>query len=311
MDRLSAADVLVMAGLLGVGIGLPAVLAVQTHAFGIPRNDDWAYRVDLWRFVDTGRVSLAGWGAMTLVGQVLWAAPFALLFGTQAWIPGVAVALVSAAGLVAAYVLARPLLTRAGTAACVLVLLTFPGFLLNTSSFMTDVPAFSTEVICLALGAAALRGLCSPGLPEEQVGSPPAVAFGSPPAVAFGSTTWSRASGMASTGRRLGAPLFLVASLAVGLFGFSIRESVIAAPVAVLVALALRDWRHWLLYSGLGACLLAACAGIYVWSAQLPGAQHEHFGRPGIAAVKSLLAAYFTLSFILSPVLARALFRAR
>ena len=68
-----------------IGVVLPAVLAGAFHVFSIPRNDDWAYRRDLWEFVRTGHLSFAGWGAMTLVGQILWGALFAAVFGTQAW----------------------------------------------------------------------------------------------------------------------------------------------------------------------------------------------------------------------------------
>ncbi len=32
-------------------------------------------------FVQTGHFTLVGWGAMTLVGQILWAAPFAIVLG--------------------------------------------------------------------------------------------------------------------------------------------------------------------------------------------------------------------------------------
>ncbi len=57
-------------------------------------------------------MSFAGWGAMTLVGQVLWGALFAAVFGTQAWAPGAAVAVLATAGLVAAYAVARSVLSR-------------------------------------------------------------------------------------------------------------------------------------------------------------------------------------------------------
>ncbi len=82
---------------------------------------------------------------------------FAAVFGDHAWAPGTAVAVLATAGLVAAYALASSALSRRWALACVLVVLALPGFALSTSSFMTDVPAFSAEVLCLAVAALALR----------------------------------------------------------------------------------------------------------------------------------------------------------
>ncbi len=152
---------LVDAGLIGllvaVGIGAPLAAAAWLHALDIPRNDDWSYRLVLFRFAHTGHYSLQGWGAMTLIGQILWAAPFVVIFGPHAWAPGVAVAVASTIGIAAAYWLARTILPRSWATASVVSVLAFPGFLLNTSSFMTDVPAFSAAITSLALGVAAAR----------------------------------------------------------------------------------------------------------------------------------------------------------
>jgi hypothetical protein len=94
---------------------------------------------------------------MTLVGQILWAAPFAVVSGNSSWAPGVADGCAAAIGLGAAYVLARSVLSRRWAGACVALTLSLPGFLLNTTGFMTDVPAFAADMACLAVGAAALR----------------------------------------------------------------------------------------------------------------------------------------------------------
>ncbi len=150
------ADVAAVLGLVAIGVILPAVLAGAFQAFSIPRNDDWAYRRDLWEFVRTGHMSFTGWGAMSLVGQILWGAVFAAVFGQQAWVPGAAVAVLATGGLVAAYAVARAVLSTRRAVAGVLVVLALPGFALSTSSFMTDVPAFSAEAVCLAIAAVAL-----------------------------------------------------------------------------------------------------------------------------------------------------------
>jgi len=154
---LSRNDVTIVAALLAVGIAMPAAVAAWLGAFDIPRNDSWSYRRVLWEFVGTGHVRLVGWSGMTMVGQVFWTAPFVELLGKSQWVPGAAVAVASAIGISGAYALARSLLPRSWAAGCVLLTLAVPGILLNTSSFMTDVTAFSAEVACLVFGAAALH----------------------------------------------------------------------------------------------------------------------------------------------------------
>lgn len=146
------------AGLVLLGVGLPGALALWTHAFSTPRNDAWAYQRVLFDFARTGHYSLVGWGAMGLVGQVLWAAPFVVVFGPQPWVPAVAVAVLAVVGLAATYAMARSVVPRGRATAVVLTVLVLPGFLVNTSTFMSDVPAFAADVTCLALGAAAMRG---------------------------------------------------------------------------------------------------------------------------------------------------------
>ena len=262
---LSRGDVTIVTTLLAVGIAMPAAIAGWLGAFDIPRNDSWSYRRVLWEFVGTGHVRLVGWSGMTMVGQVFWTAPFAEILGKSQWVPGAAVAVASAIGVICAYALARSLLSRAWAAGCVLLTLAVPGILLNTSSFMTDVTAFSAEVACLVFGVAALHR--------------------------FGRARWA----------------FLAAALVTGCFGFSIREFDLAAPVAVLVVLAVQDRRGWRAYGFAGFCTMAACIAIYVWTAQLPGAHLESLSLPTGTSLRQLNASYFTLGFVISPVLPWAL----
>jgi hypothetical protein len=247
--------------LLAVGIAVPAAIAGWLGAFDIPRNDSWSYRRVLWEFVGTGHVRLVGWSGMTMVGQVFWTAPFAEILGKGQWVPGAAVAVASAIGLVCAYALARSLLPRAWAAGCVLLTLAVPGILLNTSSFMTDVTAFSAEVACLVFGAAALHR--------------------------SGRARWA----------------LVAAAVATGCFGFSVREFDLAAPVAVLVVLVVQDRRAWRAYGFAGFCTMAACIAIYVWTAKLPGAHLESLSLPTGTSLRQLISSYFTLGFVISPLL--------
>jgi hypothetical protein len=263
--QMSWGDVTIVTALLAVGIAVPAIIAAWLGAFDIPRNDSWSYRRVLWDFVGTGHVRLVGWSGMTMVGQVFWTYPFVEVLGKGQWVPGAAVAVASAIGLVCAYALARSLLPRAWAAGCVLLTLAVPGILLNTSSFMTDMTAFSAAAACLLLGSAALQR--------------------------SGRARWT----------------LVAAAVATGCFGFSIREFDLAAPAAVLVVLTVQDRQAWRAYGLTAFCTLAVCGAIYVWTAQLPGAHLESLGVPSEMSLRLLGAAYFTLSFVISPLLPSAL----
>jgi Dolichyl-phosphate-mannose-protein mannosyltransferase len=258
---LSRGDVTIVTALLAVGIALPAAIAGWLGAFDIPRNDSWSYRRVLWEFVGTGHVRLVGWSGMTMVGQVFWTAPFVEVLGKGQWVPGAAIAVASAIGLICAYALARSLLPRAWAAGCVLLTLAVPGILLNTSSFMTDVTAFSAEAACLVFGAAALHR--------------------------SGRARWA----------------LVAAAVATGCFGFSIREFDLAAPVAVLMVLAVKDRRAWRSYGFAGFCTMGVCIAIYVWTAKLPGAHLESLSLPTGTSFRQLISSYFTLGFLVSPLL--------
>jgi hypothetical protein len=254
-------DSAILIALVAIGVAVPAAVALWSHSFGIPRYDDWAYRRVLSDFVQTGHFTFVGWGAMTLVGQVLWAAPFAIVFGGHPWVAGFSVAVASAIGIGCAYWLARAIVGRVWGAACTLLVLACAGFLVNTSTFMTDVPAFAAEMACLALGVAAFR--------HE------------------GRARWVLAA----------------ASMAAGCVGFSVREFDLAAPIAVLIVLALQDRRHLRGYGILGASLLLLCAAVYVWTWSMAGAQHDVLGGPTISNLRALLGGYFALALFVSPFL--------
>jgi hypothetical protein len=178
------------------------------------------------------------------------------------------VAVLAAAGVAAAYALARTLLPPARAVAGVLVTVALPGFALSTSSFMTDVPAFCADAVCLAAAAAALGR-----------------------------------NGRARRG-------WLAVALAVGCFGFAVREFDIAAPLAALGALAVEDRRHRRAYALAAVALVVACAAIYFWSTQVPGAQDLPLALSGpVRLLKGLGHAFFTLALGLTPLLPTAVAR--
>ena len=267
-EPLTLADAGILAGLVVLGVALPIALAVWSHAFAIARYDDWAYRRVLMEFVRTGHISLVGWGAMTLVGQILWAAPFVVVLGAYPWVPGVTVAVASTIGLGSAYWLARSVVGRARGAACAVLVLALPGVLVNTSTFMTDLPALSADLLCLALGAAALR--------RE------------------GTRRWAfLAASMAVGCLGFSVREFDLAAPAAVLVALGVQDA--------------RQWRgprrHLWVYCLAGVVVLAVCGAVYLWTGHLANAQQETAGPPTASALRAIGEAYFTLAFFVSPFL--------
>lgn len=261
----SRADWLIVGALCGVAVLLPALVSLAVGSFSLPYGDDWAYRRSAVHFVQTGHVVLTGWSAMTLIGQLLWSWPFLRVFGDHGWVFGTSTAVLAVVGVSCAYYVARQVLARSWAAAAVLLVVATPGFVWNTSTFMTDMPTFAAEMACLALGVAALdrRG-------------------------------WARWS-------------LLGGAMAVGVFGFSIREFAVAAPLAVLLCAGAGDSpRRRPLYLAAGVVTLVVCALIYGWSTHLPGYLRLPISAPNRVSVVRILQAYFTLAFGLSPAVAVA-----
>src|SRR3989442_7748548 len=59
----------------------PLVIAVASGTMAIPRDDDWAYYRIANTLLATGHIHLIGWNDMTLIGHLLWGAPFLAVFG--------------------------------------------------------------------------------------------------------------------------------------------------------------------------------------------------------------------------------------
>jgi hypothetical protein len=152
-------SILAVAVLLGVGVGIPLLLGALSGALFVPRNDDPGYRRIALDLFSTGHLQINGWGAMTLVGQIAYVQPFLWVSGGAAWAFTASTIVLGATGIVTGYSLVRRVLSVPRSTLAVLGVLVFPGFLLNTTTFMTDVPAWSAEVVCLGLGAVALDRL--------------------------------------------------------------------------------------------------------------------------------------------------------
>jgi hypothetical protein len=92
--------------------------------------------------------------------------------------------------------------------------------------------------------------------------------------------------------------LALLASAAVGVVGFSIREFAIAAPAAVLLAAVAsnpRDGRRW----ALGAATAAVCIAIHAWRTGLPAQMPPV--APGLGTVDGGILGLTSVALVISP----------
>ena len=263
-----ALEILTIAALVVLGVGLPFALAVVSGAGPIAHNDDFSYRKTALNLYQTGSLQFDGWGRMTLIGQVLFVQPFLWLSQGNTWAFAVATSLLATAGIVSAYRLARAVGSRSIAVFAVLSLIFFPGQIVDSVTFMSDVPAMATALLCLAMGSEALG----------------------------------------TTGRRRW--MLLAGSLAVGCFAFSIRQSALAAPVAVLVAATASDSQGRSRYLAAWIVTLLTCAGIWLAAASVP-VQYQGPLRFDLLMVARLRYGAATLCLILAPAMALTLLARR
>ena len=149
-------DVWIVLGLMALAVGLPTLVGIASGAIAIPHNDDFAYRRPALLLFQTGRLELSGWAVMTLVGQLFATMPLLWLTSGSAVAFAATTMAFAVVGIVAGYALARRILSPGLAGFAVLLALIIPGFMLYTTAYMTEVPAFAMEVSCLALGAVAI-----------------------------------------------------------------------------------------------------------------------------------------------------------
>ena len=153
----SRSSVTAVAILLVVGLAVPIALGVLSGALFLPSNDDPAYRRVALELFSTGRLELNGWNSMTLIGVIFFVQPFLWLSGGDAWAFTASTVVLASIGIVAGYALVHRVLSAPRAALAVLGVLIFPGFILNTTTYMTDVPAWAMSLTCLLLGVMALE----------------------------------------------------------------------------------------------------------------------------------------------------------
>jgi hypothetical protein len=256
-------DLWIVVGLILLAVGLPALVGVVSGAISIPHNDDFAYRRAALTLYETGRLEFTGWAVMTLVGLLAATMPLLWLAQGGAWAFAVTVAIFATIGIVASYALARRVLSPGRAGFAVLLAILVPGFMLYTTAYMTEVPAFAMEVSCLAIGAAALDRPTDGHRWRWLVAS---LAVG---CYAFGIREYA-----------LAAPLAVLAAAAASDRGGRRLPYVIALVVVAVV-----------------------CAAIYLFTAALPGQGGVGLALPTPNTTRRVLDAIQVVSFALAPAL--------
>lgn len=148
----------IVAVLAVLAVALPVAVADHYGALGIPRSDDWSYLLTLFRWVETGELSFNGWVSMTLVGQVLIAAPVVQVAGRSITAVQLLTPLIGLVGLLAVVFIGRQLVRPAWWAVAVAATIAAgPLWGPLAPTFMSDVPTFTFEMLMLAAAAVAFR----------------------------------------------------------------------------------------------------------------------------------------------------------
>ena len=189
-------DVAAVLILITLGAAIPLLIAQSSGALKIPRSDDWSYLTTLFRWVDGDGLNFNNWVSMTLVGQLVLAAPVAALARHSIGAVHVETALIGAVGLIALYYVGVRVLQRRSAALLVAITMTLsPLWVAMAPTFMSDIPSFALQMLMTAAGV----------------------------------------KGLLTKSRRI---TWLVATVALGVAGCSIRQFAIVPLVAVLLAFA-------------------------------------------------------------------------
>jgi hypothetical protein len=254
-------DTAIALGLVALAVVVPAIAGIASGAILVPHNDDFAYRRPALGLLETGRLELTGWAVMTLVGLLAANLPLLWLAGGSAWAFAATTAIFAVIGIVAGYSLARRVLSPGRAGLAVLLSVLVPGFLVYTTSFMTEVPSIAMEMSCLAIGA-----------------------------VALGRTP--------ETGRwRWLAAALVVGCYAFSIREYALAAPV--AVLVADVASERRG--RWLPYVFALVAVVAVCAAIYRFTDGLPGAASASLNPPTPGTTRRVMDAVGVLSLPLAP----------
>ncbi len=226
-------DIAAVVILITLGAVIPLLIAQSAGALKIPRSDDWSYLTTLFRWIDGDGLSFNNWVSMTLVGQLVLAAPVAALARHSIGAVHVETALLGAVGLIALYYTGVRVTQRRSAALLVAVTMTLsPLWVAMAPTFMSDIPSFALQMLMTAAGV----------------------------------------KGLLTKSRRIP---WLVATVALGVAGCSIRQFAIVPLTAVLLAFAViakRDGDRALMRATIASGIIAflAIGVLMIWWSGIP-----------------------------------------
>lgn len=138
---------------------LPLFVARHFGALGAVRGDDWSYLRSLFHWADTGKLNFNNWVSMTLIGQLVVAAPVAKLRPNSIASVQVLTAAWGFIGIALTYVLTTRVTQRRKYGFGLALLVgTTPLWGALSVGYMTDIPAYTAVLVTLALAVRALEG---------------------------------------------------------------------------------------------------------------------------------------------------------
>lgn len=150
-------DVVAIAILALIGVGIPLWLSAAAGAIGIPTVDDWVYMRGALSLFNTGTIVMPGRTAAA-IGQLLMVQPVLRLSGGDPWAFTAFGLIMTSIVILATHLLARRFIGTGAAAMVGILVVVFPGFARVSASFMTDIPAYALGMLCLLLGTVWLEG---------------------------------------------------------------------------------------------------------------------------------------------------------
>lgn len=150
-------ELLVVCGVIAAYSFLIFLWANFRGAIGVARNDDWVYLHMARWFADFGQFKVESGSMANAFGLVILGQPTIKLFGYSIVNMQILEIVVGAVGLLATWLLLRSFLSIWISAIGVLTLVASPFWISTSVSFMTDVPAYSFQIVSLLFAVIAFR----------------------------------------------------------------------------------------------------------------------------------------------------------
>lgn len=138
--------------LAGLAVVWFALIAAVDPRGNFPLNDDWSYSAMLANLMEQHRLLPTDFTSMPLIGQIIWALPFAWLSGSVTAGARLSTLIMGLVGPVALFAVLRRLgATTASSMLAALAVMTNPLWISLSCTFMTDVPFASVAMCAVAL----------------------------------------------------------------------------------------------------------------------------------------------------------------